>query len=49
LDPRFAGSMDGFLGAIKICSTTSFEKEVKLGAHVVHLWHVKRPFTHDKR
>jgi hypothetical protein len=39
MDPRFAGSnpakSDGILRAIKIHSTISFRREVKLSAHVI--------------
>jgi hypothetical protein len=31
-----------FLSVIKNFGTTSFTREVSVGAHVVHLWHVKQ-------
>jgi hypothetical protein len=47
MEPRFAGSKPakrhGFLRAIKICSTTSFRREVKLSAPCPKiLQHIKR-------
>jgi len=52
LDPRLAGSNpaedDGFLKATKICSTTSFEEEVKPSAPCREiLWHVKESYEYE--
>jgi hypothetical protein len=39
LNPKFTGSNlaedDGFLRALKVCSTTFFRGEVKLASHVI--------------
>jgi hypothetical protein len=48
LNPRFVGSNlaedNGFLRAIKMCSTTSFKREVKPSATCqMILWLVKEP------
>jgi hypothetical protein len=51
LDPRFAGSNptedDGFLRAIKIRSTTSFE-EVKPSVPCMVLRYVKEPYIYER-
>jgi hypothetical protein len=53
LDPRFAGlnpvKDDGFLRAIKICSTALFGEEVKPSApYLKFLWHVKEPYEYGR-
>jgi hypothetical protein len=42
------GQGDGFLRAIKICSTPSFRWEVKLEAHVKILQHVKDMLVYQR-
>jgi hypothetical protein len=52
LDPGFAGSNpaedDGFLRAIKFCSTTSLKGEVKLSVPCCKIsQHVKEPYEYE--
>jgi hypothetical protein len=53
LNPVFVASdlaeSDGFLWAIKICSTPSFGGELKLSVpHHKILWHAKNPYKYER-